>query len=211
VEVSGAVTLEEGASLRMPAFVNFRPVTLFGIPGSMARVDESSGALQFGGKLAIVPREYKLVLSVPAGGYIKSMKFGGREVADGIVSISGSGKLEIEIGAARGHLNGRVDFGPGNAAEAVRVTLAPDGALSNRTDLIKTVFTNERGEFEVSSLAPGNYRVLAWEKFEADLAAWPEFLSVFSGSSVRVTEGEVPNVEVKIISAREIEAAKARF
>jgi hypothetical protein len=116
-----------------------------------------------------------------------------------------------QIGAARDRLKGRVDFGSGKAVEGMRVTLAPDGPLSGRADLIRTVFTNGKGDFEATDLAPGSYKIMAWEKFEADLVLVPEFLSVFSGRSIRVGDGEAPNVEVKIISSREIEDAKARF
>jgi hypothetical protein len=89
--------------------------------------------------------------------------------------------------------------------------MAPDGALSDRIDLIRTVLADDKGEFRMTDVAPGNYRIFAWEKFEFELEQSPEFLGLFPGSSVRVAEGEQPEVEVKMISAGEIEAAKARF
>jgi hypothetical protein len=209
LDLPGVVTLEEGASLRMPASLAPRPATLLTDLPSMGRVDGTNGAFRLVG---VRPVDYKLaVSSVPPGGYIKSMKFGGRDVTDGNINPSGGGTLVIQIGAARCGLTGRVDFGSGKPVNGMRVTLAPDGALSDRIDLIRTVFANDKGEFKLTDLAPGSYRIFPWEKFEFGLAQSPEFLRLFSASSVRVAEGEQPSVEVKMISSGEIEAAKARF
>jgi hypothetical protein len=142
-DVSGVVTLEDGASLRMPFSVNLRPVTLSGIPASIARIDQTNGTFRFDKVLPVLPIDYKVVVNVLPGGYIKSMKFGGRDVTDGNVNTSGNGRLEIQVAAARGRLKGTVDFGSGKAVDRVRVTLAPDGASRNRTDLIRTVFAND--------------------------------------------------------------------
>jgi hypothetical protein len=98
----------------------------------------------------------------------------------GIVSKNQGAALTI-------YSSSRVDFGSGKPVNGMRITLAPDGPLSNRTDLIRTIFTN--GEFKLTDLAPGSYRIFAWEKFEFELAQSPEFLSLFSASSVRVAEG----------------------
>jgi hypothetical protein len=209
LDIPGVVTLEEGAALKRPASVQLRPATQITVPSSTGSVDGTNGAFRLVG---VRPADYKLaVTSVPTGGYIKSMEFGGVDVSDGKINPSGGGTLMIQIGAARCSLTGRVDFGSGQAIRGMRVTLAPDGALSDRIDLIRTVFANDKGEFKLTDLAPGSYRIFPWEKFEFDLAQSPEFLSLFSASSVRVAEGEQPNVEVKMISSSEIEAAKARF
>jgi hypothetical protein len=216
LDISGVVTLEEGASLKMPASVKMptavqlRPATQMTVPSSTGSVDGTNGVFRLVG---VRREDYKLAVSpVPTGGYIKSMKFGGVDVTDGNINPSGGGTLVIQIGAARCSLTGRVDFGSGKPVNGMRrVTLAPDGALRDRIDLIRTVFANDKGEFNLTDLAPGSYRIFPWEKFEFDLAQSPEFLSLFSASSVRVAEGEQPNVEVKMISSSEIEAAKARF
>jgi hypothetical protein len=98
-DVSGVVTLEEGASLRMPFSVNLRPVMgLAGVVGSTAGVDQTTGTFRFDRKLSVLPTDYKLVVGVSLGGYIKSMKFGGRDVTDGNINVSGGGRLEIQIG-----------------------------------------------------------------------------------------------------------------
>ncbi len=206
--ISGVVTLEEGASLRMPVSVDLRPAILLTDGQAMARVDGTSGAFRLAG---VRPTDYKLAVSpIPTGGYIKSMKFGGRDVTDGNINTSGGGSLVIQIGAARGQLSGRVDFGS-RKPRVLRVTLAPDGPLSNRIDLIRTAFTNDNGEFKITGLVPGSYKVFPWEKYDFDLAQSPEFLSIFSTNSVTIAEGDQPNIEVNMISAAEVEAAKARF
>jgi hypothetical protein len=210
-DIWGMVKLDEnGASLQMPNSVSLRPadVLLGAIP--MGSVDKTNGTFRLAG---LLPIDYRLnVSSVRTGSYIKSIKLGSRDISGGKFNIAqGSGTLLVEIGVARGRLNGRVDFGIEKPPGGIRVTVAPDGPLGDRADLTQSVFTNERGEFQLSNLAPGNYRVLPWEQLDADLAQSPEFLSLFRVSSVKVGDGESASVEVKVISILEIEDAKVRF
>ena len=208
IDLQGVVILETGASLRMPTSVDAKPSTVFAVPPATSPVDKNDGTFRLAGLRAA---DYKLAVSPVPGGYITSIQFGGRDVMDGNINSSGSGTLVIRIAAGRGRLSGKVDFGSGKPIEGMRVTLAPDGPLSDRTDLIRTVFTNATGEFALTDLAPGGYRIFPWEKPEFDLEQAPEFLRLFAASSVRVEEGAPANVEVKMISSGEIEAAKARF
>ena len=208
-DVSGVVKIEEGASARMPYSVDLRPANLTGQPMSVGRV-EKDGTFRIA---RVYPTDYELsIMLAPFGGaYLKSVKFGGREITDGNINTSGGGNLVIEVGAGRARVKGRIDFGSGKPMEGIRVTLAPDGPLSNRNDLIRTVLANASGEFAATDLAPGSYKILPWEKYEADLVQDPEFLGVFRAISVTVANGEQRDVEAKVISAREIEDAKAQF
>ena len=208
-EVSGVVKIEAGASMGMPFSVTLHATSATLQRISMGRIGKD-GTFRIGG---LIPTDYELSVAIPpnGGAYLKSVRFGGREITDGTINVSGGGNLVIEIGAGRARMKGRIDFGSGKPMGGVRVTLAPDGPLSNRNDLIRTVLANEIGEFEVTDLAPGSYRILAWEKYEADLVQDPEFLDVFRVSSVTVANGEQQDVEPRMISAREIEDAKAQF
>ena len=208
VDISGRIVREDGLSVSWPDSIRLVPAILTGTPPISGKVS-AGGTFQL---FSVRPEAYKLqVLSMPVGGYLKSIKFGDREVIDGNIKPSGGGTLVIEIGAARCHLSGTVDFGSKAPTEGIPVTLAPAGSLSNRADLIRTVYTNSKGEFAANGLMPGAYRIFPWQELERELVQLPEFLSQFVATSVDVTEEGSANVEVKMISSAEIEAARTRF
>jgi hypothetical protein len=91
------------------------------------------------------------------------------------------------------------------------VTLAPDAPLSSRHDLYRNTTTSETGEFAFSDLAPGVYRVHAWEKFNKDFVTLSEFLGRFSGPSISVREGEPATVAVPLIPAVRVDQEVERF
>jgi hypothetical protein len=86
----------------------------------------------------------------------------------------------------------------------VKVALVPDGPLRRRGDLYKSTATDGSGSFRITGVAPGDYRLFAWE--EVDDGAWrdPEFLrqDETRGKSVRVSALRTENVSVVVIPAR---------
>jgi uncharacterized surface anchored protein len=81
-------------------------------------------------------------------------------------------------------------------------------------DVIHQAETDTNGAFRVNGLAPGEYRVIAWEEMEDDLLADSDFRARFESQSaqVKVAEGDRQGIEVKLVGKEAIqsEAAKVR-
>jgi hypothetical protein len=81
-------------------------------------------------------------------------------------------------------------------------------------DSLRTTRTDANGSFKFSGLAPGDYRIVAWEKIDPGMAQDPDFRKKFesAASAVKLREGSKENLEVKLIGADaiEVEAAKIR-
>ena len=63
-----------------------------------------------------------------------------------------------------------------------------------------SLWSAEDGAVAFRNLAPGEYRILAWEDVDERFVAIPEFRDRFDAQIVRVTEGSRKNIEAKVIS-----------
>lgn len=207
-ELRGVVRVEPG--LAMPSNVELES---WGPPfnstaGGNAKVDPASGAFALP---RVFGREYSLNVSGPRGGYVKSAYLGLRDVTGQIFNPGdGDETLTIEIAVGRATLAGVVLSGAAITKDSAAM-LVPTGAMSHRRDLLRTVSINPQGEFQFNSLAPGTYKVLAWEQYDRFSMDSPEFLALFPGDIVEIPEGKNQNISVKLISTQAIEQAKLKF
>ncbi len=171
-------------------------------------IDPQSGAFRLDD---VRPGEdYRIGMRVFPG-YVKSVKLNGRELPDGVIRNSPAyGSLEIVIAPARSIVKGKVSF-DGSEPERAFVLVVPADEKSSRMDLIRSGVADERGQFEVKNVASGTYKVIAWGRYENKIESTPEFLAMFQGPLVEVRDGETIDVEVRFITDREFEEAKARF
>ena len=82
-----------------------------------------------------------------------------------------------------------------------------------RSRLLQTTVTGPDGQFQFTSLAPGEYRVAAWEQIDAGLGIVPEFRAKFESqaTTVRLNENDHAQIEPTPIAREAIEAEAARF
>jgi hypothetical protein len=210
--IRGTAQVEGDPARRlMPAGVVLEPL------GGMG--EESSGQIQSDGTFAIpdvAPQTYRVMVERrPAGLYLKSLRLGDRDVSaeDRIDVTPGGGALALVFGNDPGTLEGTVQSaGPGPAP--VIVTLAPDGRLTGRSDLVQTVDTEEPGgSFHLESVAPGDYKVFAWELADKDMAESPEFRGLCESKAAAITvhAGEHQTARLSTITAAEIEEARKKL
>src|SRR5580693_5475906 len=82
---------------------------------------------------------------------------------DWILTQQSSGTLNIVMGTDVGEVQGSVQNGNGEPAPGVMITLAPDDAHQSRQDLHYQFGADEKGTFDYRDIAPGDYKVYAWE------------------------------------------------
>jgi protocatechuate 3,4-dioxygenase beta subunit len=153
--------------------------------------------------------------NVPPGKYVKSIRFGDRQIKNAEIDLSGgsSAALNIVLGSDGGEVDGNVQTASGQPAEATPVTLAPAEEFEGRWDLLKRAVTDASGNFRIKDIAPGEYKVFAWESDIDDRTQSPEFRKPFEDRSAPVTVGpnEKASVQVSVITADDIEKEASKL
>jgi hypothetical protein len=140
------------------------------------------------------------VTDLPAGTYLKSIRFGAAELADAVVHVDprSTDRLEIVLGTNVGALEGLVTDKDRKPLSNTAVALTPDGPLRQRVDMYKSTWTDESGRFEVQGVAPGEYVVFAWESIEERAWLNPDFIArnQATGRRIRISERTRENIEL---------------
>jgi len=147
--------------------------------------------------------EYRLRLSnLPDGAYVKSIRRGNEDVLRDGVKILGppNSPIEIIISKNSGRLEGRAMNRSGQPEGNVPVVLVPAFDRS-RNDFYRKISTDANGAFRFAGIAPGQYKVFAWE--DVLDGAWqdPDFLRTYEtrGASVDIQDGRSVTAEVQVI------------
>jgi protocatechuate 3,4-dioxygenase beta subunit len=171
----------------------------------------SGDALEFGFD-KVAPGAWTLDVSgLPANTYIKAISAGGRELLDRSLDISlvPPGLIEVRIGIDAGRLEGVVkDLPTGRRAGLV---MLPDSRKTSAFRKVTTAVSDAAGRFTINGIAPGDYRLFAFE--EADIRQMQDsgFLDHFekSAAAISVGPGATVNVEVSAIPAETVSAESA--
>ncbi len=143
------------------------------------------------------------VAGMPQGSYLKSITMGRADVlSDGLrVSTEITNPLEIVLASDSGTVSGRVIDQNREAVPSVTAVLIPDPARRSRMDLYRSSATDTGGRFRFQGIAPGEYKLFAWE--DVVDGAWfdAEFLQNWEnvGIAVRIGSGNNDPAEVKVI------------
>ena len=176
-----------------------------GMPKTPIVVTSSDGAFVL---RDVTPGEYRVDVSALQNpdSYVKSIRFGGREIVDSILQLPShmNGRLEISMGTNAGTVTGQVSRSQNGRQTAIagsHVVLVPERSSRGRQDLYRNAFSDESGKFVLTGVAPGSYKLFAWELVQD--GAWfdPEFLRLFedSGKTLRVEENRRESVEIDAI------------
>jgi hypothetical protein len=165
---------------------------------------------------AAPPSSYDLqIFNLPPGKYVKSIRFGDREIKDGEIDLTegAAAPLNIVLGADGGEVDGNVQTAGGQLAPATQVTLAPAEEYGGRSDLLKRTVTDASGNFQIKDLAPGEYKVFAWENDQEGSSQSAEFRKPFEGRSASVTVGpkDKASVQVTVITAGDVEKEMSKL
>jgi len=146
------------------------------------------------------------VAGLPENLYVKSIRFGSENVLESGLTLNTSGTslpLEIQLGTTGGEIDGSVHDDEGNPVTAATVVLVPDAPRRSQVHLYKSTSTDQYGRFVLQGIAPGDYKLFAWEDVEADASQDSEFLSALEGKGAPFTVGELSrqSANVKLIPA----------
>ena len=142
---------------------------------------------------------------------MKSVTFSGRDITNQDLDLTSGagGTLEITLSADGGEIAGTVRGADGKALPGALVQIWPAGG-----DSARSLKADENGAFRFRNLPPADYRVIAWEALDDDLAEYAPFRARFEtqATQVKVAERGSETVEVQAIAraASAAEAAKLR-
>jgi hypothetical protein len=219
VTIDGVSPSESAASVSQIRVRPLRDPDIFGQPAALTRdpvPSSTDGSFTLTG---IGPGDYRvfvepfiiaprIVPPPPPPGplqwmYVKAIRLGNSDVLSQGLHLNGpsEGQLEVIIGKA-GQVSGRVIDARQQTVVNVTVAAVPEAALRSRPDLYKKTRTDGSGRFRLFGIAPGEYKLFAWEQVEDGIWHDADFLRPFEsrGKTVRVDEGRTENVDVPVIA-----------
>jgi len=141
--------------------------------------------------------------------YIKSIQWGTQDITDIPLDLLGGvpprTELAVALGADAGQIEGIVTSEKSEPADSATVTLVPVGAHRSRP-FYKTTSTDAAGHFTIRGIAPGPYKLYAWDKVDTNAVVYdPEFLRPYEaiGQAVEVASSDKKVVELKLTINKE--------
>jgi hypothetical protein len=169
-------------------------------PGSGGTVTED-GAFEFRG---VEPDVFHVHVGVPGELYLKSVSWGAKDVTEsGLDTRAGApnADLEIVVSANGGQIDGKVENDKSEPVDHALVTLVPPVGRRN-PNFFKRVRTTPDGHFTITGVAPGTYKLFAWDDVEVSAVLYdPDFLRPFetAGQTIQITEGARQAANLKLI------------
>jgi hypothetical protein len=153
-----------------------------------------------------VPESYYTIVIEPLeqNSYVAELVQGRDSILDrGIVTVAPgqADTLEALIQPSTSRIRGTVVGSPGQLAGGVIITLVPDESRRENLGLYRRT-TAMNGSFYIDGVAPGPYRLLAWETIPDGAELNAEFMEAYrdNGTDLVVASGSTSSVEVRLIS-----------
>jgi hypothetical protein len=140
----------------------------------------------------------------PFDGYVSEMRQGNRSIMDDATFTIGKDtpdSLEIVINRNGGTVSGTVQDSQRRPLQGRQVFLIPDAPRHRNLLLYKIAGSNGKGEFNLYGVAPGSYKLFAWENIPQGAEQNEEFLSRYAvlGTRVNVNAG-TPMTNIQVLS-----------
>ena len=144
--------------------------------------------------------------------FLKSVRHGSAESLDeGFTVRRGSdAALEITVSCRGARVRGAVTDTDNLPAAGVWVVLVPDDPHRSESRLYKAKTTDQYGHFELSGVAPGDYKVFSWDQVEQGAWEDPDFLKPFEekGEKILIQEGDSKSVNLVVIRTARVDQQK---
>jgi len=202
VEVTGSVRFE-GPSSEKLASASIVLDAKLGHSQSMTRI-QNDGTFASRG---LAPDVYHLELNTTAEAFLKEARWGDLNALESGLDLSAgtsASDVEIVVSTAVGSLDGTVQNDKQEALAGATVVLMSDAAFSGDAPYADSRFKGAKadpdGKFHITGLAPGRYRLMAWDDVDESTARYdPDFVQQIAsrGLLIEVGESEHKNVSVQ--------------
>jgi uncharacterized GH25 family protein len=166
------------------------------------RVDESGAFVV----KKVASTKYDVSVSnIPAGSYLKSVLWNGREKLGETFDFSAgaAGDLQVILGTDGGTFDAKVSRDDKPVRDA-KVVLLPEDAGRRNTETTRSESTDDAGRAAFKDVPPGKYLAFAWEKVEEGDWFDPAFVKAAGEDAVPVTIGPKDNqhIDLKAIPSK---------
>jgi hypothetical protein len=126
------------------------------------------------------PDVYHLVWTLPKGVYVQSIKMGDRTLRDDRVDLNGTiAPLAIQLAGDGARVQGTVRNASGEPVPGAIVSMSADPSYD-----VWSAICDDAGHFEIRDIAPGEYKLLAFEDAPQGAPQDPDFRKPFEKSAV---------------------------
>jgi beta-lactamase regulating signal transducer with metallopeptidase domain len=201
VSLNGTITVDGPLAGALNA-LRFRFLSVSNVGTSFGVSIAADGTFHFAG---ITPGEYRFgMLPSPAMYYIKEARYRGEDALNKpiVVERSGSDTLDVILSSRVAQIDGTITDSKSQPVRDIQAVLIPD-QHRERVELFRTANSDQDGHFSISGMAPGDYKLFAWEAiepygyFDLDFVKRDEA----RGQAVRVAESGKLSVTLKMIPA----------
>ena len=138
-----------------------------------------------------------------ASWYVSGMRQGSVDIRnDGIVDIHGvAAPLEITLSSGAGSIRGVVEAAGGQLPPRADVVLVPQFSRRANPLFYDRTGIDADGRFKFEGIAPGEYKVFAFEQLQATAEQNPSFIARYEtlGQSVTVNSGSSTEVRARLL------------
>jgi sarcosine oxidase gamma subunit len=198
IDLKGTIRAGTGIS-GIPVRVSLRPRTT--LPGwTGTTVTSTDGTFS----IPNIPESQYSIFIEPSepNAYVAALLQGRDDILDrGIVKVAQTSpdSLEALIQAPASTIRGTVMASPQQLAGGIMVTLVPEESRRENLSLYKRAIAIN-GTFSIAGVAPGKYKVLAWERIPDGAEQNAEFMEAYRSSGVEVlaSAGNTSSIEVRL-------------
>lgn len=200
-DIAGRVTMADGEKLALGGF------SMIGFSDDQG--DSTTALVTSDGHFnaSLAPGHYTILSGHMAGGdaVVRKIETQGRNVMDEGLTVAQPGKMELEI--VLGHDGAKLDGvalgGDDQPAAGATVVLVPEGKRRSQADLYEQAETDQYGRFSFEDIAPGDYKVFAWDDVEPGMWWDAEFLKKYEAQGQSVSIAAKAQSAVKVHLAKE--------
>ena len=201
VQVTGRVLVDQSASQIDTSRMRLRLQAIGNLP-----VGSPNGRVEADGSFTVDSVSQTMhrvsLTGLPVGAYVAGAYVGGRDIlSDGVGVTADLGPIEFRISGAGGVVDGTVRVNTGQTYTGAQVVLIPEDP--ERNDLYKVASADQYGRFSMQGIAPGRYRVFAWEDAPAGAFQDPGFVDLYDefGEPLDIEQGGQSQIQPQLIPA----------
>jgi sarcosine oxidase gamma subunit len=143
------------------------------------------------------------VSGVPQNSYVADIREGGASISDSGLTVGERAETLIDVLISSGaqSIRGIVRNAEGKPAASATLVLVPPAARRQNPSLFRTFRTNINGEFSVNNVAPGDYKLFAWETLPNTAYMNAAFMEKYEvrGRPVTLAPGGDSNFDLTLI------------